>query len=58
LLVGKSLIIILIFQLWAIPIIVILYLILSIIDNYTTKKYEVQSWNWCDAARCVAWPTR
>jgi CDP-diacylglycerol--serine O-phosphatidyltransferase len=43
LLVGKSLIIILIFQLWAIPIIVILYLILSIIDNYTTKKYEVQS---------------
>ena len=43
LLVGKSLIIILVFQLWAIPIIVILYLILSIIDNYTTKKYEVQS---------------
>jgi len=43
LLVGKSLIIILIFQLWAIPIIVILYMILSIIDNYTTKKYEVQS---------------
>jgi CDP-diacylglycerol--serine O-phosphatidyltransferase len=43
LLVGKSLIIILIFQLWAIPIIVILYLILSIIDNYTTKKYEIQS---------------
>lgn len=43
LLVGKSLIIILIFQLWAIPIIVILYLILSIIDNYKTKKYEVQS---------------
>jgi hypothetical protein len=35
-----------------------LYLILSIIDNYTTKKYEVQSWNWCDASRRVARPTR
>jgi len=43
LLVINSLIIILIFHLWAIPIIVILYLILSIIENYTTKKNEVQS---------------
>jgi CDP-diacylglycerol--serine O-phosphatidyltransferase len=43
LLVINSLIIILIFHLWAIPIIVILYLILSIIENYTTKKYEIQS---------------
>lgn len=43
LLVVKSLIIILVFHLWAIPIIVILYLILSIIENYTTKKYEIQS---------------
>jgi CDP-diacylglycerol--serine O-phosphatidyltransferase len=43
LLVGKSLIIILIFQLWAIPIIVILYLILSLIDNLSSKKNEIQS---------------
>ncbi len=43
LLVGKSLIIILLFKLWAIPIIVILYLILSLIENYSTKKHEIQS---------------
>lgn len=43
LLVGNSLIIILIYKLWAIPIIVILYLILSLIENYSTKKYEIQS---------------
>ncbi len=41
LLVGKSLIIILIFKLWAIPIIVILYLILSLFENYSTKKHEI-----------------
>lgn len=41
LLVGKSLIIILLFHLWAIPIIVILYLILSLIENYSNKKLEL-----------------
>lgn len=41
LLVGNSLIIILIFRLWAIPIIVILYLILSLIENFSNKKFEV-----------------
>ena len=39
LLVGNSLIIIVVFKLWAIPIIVILYLILSLIENYSNKKY-------------------
>ncbi|MFM7005681.1 MAG: CDP-alcohol phosphatidyltransferase family protein [Flavobacteriales bacterium] len=42
LLIG-SLISILLFLVWAIPIIVILYLILSIIENFQFKKHEIQS---------------
>jgi hypothetical protein len=32
-----------IFLVWAIPIIVILYLILSLIEHYQFKKHEIQS---------------
>jgi CDP-diacylglycerol--serine O-phosphatidyltransferase len=38
-----SLISILLFLVWAIPIIVILYLILSLIENFQSKKHEIQS---------------
>jgi CDP-diacylglycerol--serine O-phosphatidyltransferase len=41
--VGISLIIIPILTYWAIPIIVFLYLFLSLIENYQTKKNEIQS---------------
>ena len=43
LLLGVSLISILLFLVWAIPIIVILYLILSIIEHFQFKKHEIQS---------------
>lgn len=42
-LLAGSLISILLFLVWAIPIIVILYLILSIIENFQFKKHEIQS---------------
>jgi CDP-diacylglycerol--serine O-phosphatidyltransferase len=38
-----SLISIPLFLVWAIPIIVILYLILSIIENFQFKQHEIQS---------------
>lgn len=40
-LVGSSLIIIFLFLIWAIPIIVFLYLLLSLIENYQLKKNEI-----------------
>ena len=43
LLLGISLITIFVFQIYALPIIVILYVILSIIENNTTKQHEIQS---------------
>jgi CDP-diacylglycerol--serine O-phosphatidyltransferase len=45
LLLGISLITILTLQIYALPIIVLLYLILSLVENYLTKKHEVQSGN-------------
>jgi len=42
-LIGISLIIIPLLTFWAIPIIVFLYLFLSLIENYQTKKNEIQS---------------
>jgi len=42
-LVGLSLIIIPLFTFWSIPIIVFLYLFISLIENYQTKKNEIQS---------------
>lgn len=43
LLLGISLITIFVFQIYALPIIVILYVILSIIEHNTTKHHEIQS---------------
>lgn len=43
LLLGISLITIFVFQIYALPIIVILYVILSLIENNTTKQHEIQS---------------
>ena len=43
LLLGISLISIPLFLIWAIPIIVLLYLLLSLIENFQLKKHEIQS---------------
>jgi CDP-diacylglycerol--serine O-phosphatidyltransferase len=43
LLLGISLITIFVFQIYALPIIVILYVILSIIEHNTKKHHEIQS---------------
>ena len=53
-----SLISIPLFLVWAIPIIVILYLILSIIENFQFKKHEIQSLNRRHASRRASRPTR